>query len=112
MYNNHTIPHYPYAYLEDPIITNHNSHYYPDIEGQIYLTVGTAGAPTYLTEDYPIYVDIQKVKYGFLDIEVKDDGNTLVGKFYANDAKREGHEYDDYFEIRKQSKLLGDDNQK
>ena len=47
MYNNHTIPNFPYAYLEDPIITDYDSHYYPDFSGQIYLTVGTAGAPTY-----------------------------------------------------------------
>ena len=54
-----------------------------------------------LTEDYPPYVNIQKVKYGFLDIEVKDNGNTLVGKFYPNDAKQKENADDDYFEIRK-----------
>ena len=101
LYNNHTIEHYPFAYLEDPTITGSDSHHYTDVRGQIYLTVGTAGAPLHRTEDYPPSVNVQNVKYGFLDIEVRDNGNTLVGKFYPNDHKQVGLVYDDYFVIRK-----------
>jgi hypothetical protein len=103
LYNNHTIPHYPFAFLEDPTITDYKPDRYKDIKGQLFLTVGTAGAPIHRIEDYPPYVNVQMLKYGFLDIEVRDNDNTLVGKFIPNDLnqKQVKELYEDYFVIQK-----------
>jgi hypothetical protein len=71
---------------EDPIITSEDSSNYPNIDGLVIATVGTAGAtPTVLATDSEYraidYTDL----YGFLNVEVSSDGNTLVGTFYDND---------------------------
>jgi hypothetical protein len=93
---------YPLNYNSDspsnPIETDNNTNRYNDPSGQIYATVGTGGVD--LTDD-PLFDDgkalydfkgkasfvvTQFKGYGFLNIDVVNNGAMLDAKFYANDG--------------------------
>ena len=82
---------YPIIYnntnSENPIITdtNNNNNYY-DPKGMIFGTVGTGGESLYPLTGQAPYVATQYVRFGFLNVDVINDGTTLSGKFFANDG--------------------------
>jgi hypothetical protein len=68
-----------------PIITNHSQSEYPPTDGIVFLTVGTAGDELDPVKERPNFYVIQDSKFGFLNVEIKNNGKTLVGTFHAND---------------------------
>ena len=71
-----------------PIITNHSQSDYSDKDnGIIFLTVGTAGDELDPVEERPDFYAFQESKFGFLEIEIENDGKKLVGQFHTNDGK-------------------------
>ena len=71
-----------------PIITNPSrSDYSNKDNGIIFLTVGTAGDELNTVKEKPYYYVFQVSKYGFLEIELENNGKTLVGQFHTNDDK-------------------------
>jgi hypothetical protein len=95
-HNHHYQRSYPISYNNDnpknPIITednnnnnnNNNNNYYNDPKGQIFVTVGTGGASLYPFTGQAPYVANQYAIFGFLNVDVINDGTTLKGKFYSN----------------------------
>ena len=82
---------YPIIYNNDdpknPIITDDNNNKnYNDPEGQIFATVGTGGAEIYPLTGQTDYVATQYEGFGFLNVDVINNGVTLDGKFYANNG--------------------------
>jgi hypothetical protein len=81
-------------YIDDPKSINrlHN----PD--GIIFLTVGTAGDELQDIIDKEDYYIIQdNDEYGFLNLKLKNNGKTIIGKFHSNGDD----EIIDHFEINK-----------
>ena len=71
-----------------PIITNNSQSDYLDKDnGIIFLTVGTAGDELDPVKERPNFYVLQESKFGFLEIEVKNDGKRLVGQFHTNGGK-------------------------
>src|ERR687898_348257 len=71
-----------------PIITNPSqSDYLNKDNGIIFLTVGTAGDELDPVKERPNFYVLQESKFGFLEIEVKNDGKRLVGQFHTNGGK-------------------------
>jgi hypothetical protein len=69
-----------------PIIAVQQQWRYPPTNGIIFLTVGTAGDELDpVTERHSFYA-IQESKFGFLNIRIQNNGNTLVGEFLTNDG--------------------------
>jgi Calcineurin-like phosphoesterase len=91
---------YPILYNEDyeeetnkkvepkPIITNHSQSDYSDKDnGIIFLTVGTAGDELDPVKEKHRYYVIQDSKFGFLNIDIENNGKILVGQFHTNDGQ-------------------------
>jgi hypothetical protein len=86
---------YPIKYDSDtpisPIMTDRNENTYTNPEGQIFLTVGTAGASLHSLNGNkaPYLIIAQDEVYGFLNVDIANNNNdrttTLVGTFYSND---------------------------
>ena len=69
-----------------PIIAVHQQTKYPPTNGIIFLTVGTAGDELDpVTENHYFYA-VQESKFGFLNIKIQNNGDTLVGEFLTNDG--------------------------
>ena len=84
---------------EEPIIANKNESNYnfntdnPDNpHGIIFATVGTAGGELNLFEGKAPYIAKQYRGFGFLNIDLVSDGNSLNGTFIANN----GTSYDEF----------------
>ena len=81
---------YPIIYNNDnstnPIITDTNKNNYYDPKGMVFGTIGTAGAELYPLTGQAPYTATQYVGFGFLNVDVINDGTTLSGKFIANDG--------------------------
>jgi hypothetical protein len=87
---------YPMKYNKDnpdhPIIittdktssNNNNKNSYINPEGEIFVTVGTGGAPLFSLEGKASYIATQHLGYGFLNVDVINNGKTLSAKFYEN----------------------------
>ena len=60
---------------------------YENTNGIIYLTVGTAGDELQQIKEKKDYYVIQKEKYGFLNLKIENNGNTIVGEFRTNNDK-------------------------
>jgi predicted MPP superfamily phosphohydrolase len=70
-----------------PIITNNSQSNYLDKDnGIIFLTVGTAGDELDPVKEKHKHYVTQESKFGFLEVEIENDGKTLVGQFHANDG--------------------------
>ena len=101
---------YPIKYDSDtpisPIITDRNRNTYTNPEGQIFLTIGTAGASLHSLNGNkaPYLITAQDEVYGFLNVDVTMDNNggttVPVGTFYSNDDGASG-EMTDQFTITK-----------
>ena len=70
-----------------PVITTTEKSNYTHPTGQIYITVGTGGAPLQTSlKGQAMYIAIQDATtHGILDLEIIENGQRLVGTFYAND---------------------------
>jgi hypothetical protein len=64
------------------VVTSDEPSIYGDYEGQIYLTIGTGGKSLYSFYDISGYSIRQIVKYGFVNIDVVDNGSKLIVRFY------------------------------
>jgi predicted MPP superfamily phosphohydrolase len=80
MYNNRT--------TAGPIITENEKTSYLNPKGQIFATVGTGGVPEIhnFTGARTNFTASQFNAFGFLNIDVIDNGTQLVGRFYDNDG--------------------------
>ena len=70
-----------------PIITNSSKTYYNNPDGIIFLTVGTAGDKLDSVNESSNYYVIQESQFGFLNIQIENNGKTLIGEFQTNDGK-------------------------
>ena len=86
-----------------PIITDSHINNYSNPEGQIFVTVGTAGRGTYdFLAKHP-YMVRQYTGDGFLNVDVIDNGQTFSATFYSN---LEGIK--DQFSITKNGSIAAD----
>ena len=69
-----------------PIITDPHTNNYSNPEGQIFVTVGTGGEKSHFFLAKEPYMVTQYVGYGFLNIDVIDNGQTFNATFYSNDG--------------------------
>ena len=69
-----------------PIIAVQQQSKYPPTNGIIFLTVGTAGDELDPVNENPYFYAVQESKFGFLNIKIQNNGNTLVGEFLTNDG--------------------------
>jgi hypothetical protein len=71
----------------NPIITDTNTINYNDPQGEIYSIVGTGGVNFHsLSGKSPFTVSQQAIRFGHLNIDIVNNGTTLVGKFIPNSA--------------------------
>ncbi|MDX1373100.1 MAG: hypothetical protein R3321_11550, partial [Nitrososphaeraceae archaeon] len=59
--------------------------HYRDIDGIIFLTVGTGGDDLHDIDNHEDYYAVQDEEHGFLNLQVENNGKTIVGKFHSND---------------------------
>ena len=86
-----------------PIITDAHTNNYSNLEGQIFVIVGTGGATSYYFVEKEPYMVTQYVGSGFLNIDVTHNGQTFNVTFYSNS---EGIK--DQFSIRKNGSTSAD----
>ena len=67
-----------------PIITNAHVDSYDEPNAPIFTTVGTAGAEQYNFTGQAPYIVKQFDRFGFLNVNVADNGTKMVGTFYDN----------------------------
>jgi hypothetical protein len=82
---------YPLKYnpsnSSNPIITDTNKNNYNDPEGEIFAIVGTGGINFHGLTGQASYVVTQHASsFGFLNVDVINNGTTFSAKFYANDG--------------------------
>lgn len=71
----------------NPIITDTNTINYNDPQGEIYSIVGTGGVNFHsLSGKSPFTVSQQAIRFGHLNIDIVNNGTTLVGNFIPNSA--------------------------
>jgi predicted phosphodiesterase len=80
---------YPLSYNPEksssPIVTDrHTRDYDSDLNGQIFLTVGTAGEDLYNFTNKAPFVITQFLRHGFLNVDITDNGSNLTATFYEN----------------------------
>lgn len=79
---------YPILYNEEnpktPLIINNGSSFYSSSDGTMFVDVGTGGDKLHEDLNYPPFLAIQKKSFGFLNVEMKNNGTTLVGKFISD----------------------------
>jgi hypothetical protein len=82
---------YPIKYDSDspssPIRSSTNSYNYDDPIGQIFVTVGTGGINFHGLSGKASFVKYQQDdRFGALDLSIENNGATLAGRYYTNDA--------------------------
>ena len=86
--------------VPQPIVTDDSSSYYENPDGIIFLTVGTAGDELAQIKEFEDYFVIQQDDvYGFLNLDLENNGKSLVGDFHSNNDD----EIIDHFELTKTS---------
>ena len=83
---------YPLSYNKinssQPIINDNGKTEYISPKGMFQIVVGTGGIDfDRFTNQEPFIVFQQDSSYGFLNVDVADNGNVLIGKYYSNDGK-------------------------
>lgn len=76
---------YNNANSSSPIITDTNTNNYSNPEGQIFVTVGTGGEDSHFFLAKEPYMVRQYTGYGFLNIDVTDNGQIFNATFYSDD---------------------------
>ena len=71
------------------IIYNNDKYYHP--QGIIFNTVGTSGAEAYPLTEQASYIVTQYVGFGFLNIDIMNNRETLSRIFYVNDGTIKDH---------------------
>jgi hypothetical protein len=108
--NHNYLRSYPIKYnntnSSDPMITDTNTNNYSNPEGQIFVTAGTAGAVSHFFLAKAPYVVFQHTGYGFLNIDVTDNGQTFNATFYSN----EDGDMKDQFSITKNGSVTAGTN--
>ncbi len=66
----------------NPIITDRNDSIYHKPKGEIFKVVGTGGAHQYNLLGKSPYITNQFQRFGFLNIDIGQNGTKLVGTFY------------------------------
>jgi hypothetical protein len=79
----------PLSYNNDnptyPVVMNNNNNEYKNNDGIIFVTAGTAGDELHkIAHSLPYYV-IQERQFGFLNFDLTNRGQTLVGTFHDTD---------------------------
>jgi predicted phosphodiesterase len=97
---------YNNANSSSPIITDVHTNNYSNPEGQIFVTAGTGGRSSYGFLAKEPYMVTQYVGYGFLNIDVIDNGQTFNATFYSNDDG----DMKDQFSITKNGSASADTN--
>jgi hypothetical protein len=67
-----------------PIVTDTHTNNYSNPEGQIFVTVGTGGRGSYNFLSKEPYMVHQYTGYGFLNVDVIDNGQKFNATFYSN----------------------------
>ena len=79
----------PISYNQDnpihPVVMDQSNNEYTNNEGIIFVTVGTAGDELHDIAYSPPYYVIQKEQFGFLNFDLTNRGQTLVGTFHDTD---------------------------
>ena len=79
----------PLSYNNDnpiyPVVMNNNNNEYRNQNGIIFVTAGTAGDELHDIDYLLPYYVIQEKIHGFLNFEMKNNGQTLVGTFHDTD---------------------------
>jgi hypothetical protein len=92
---------YPIKYNEkdssNPIIADNNEGEYNNPDGTLFAVIGTAGADLHNFTGQAPYVVEQFQRFGFLDVNITDDGRIMKGTFYEN---RDGAEKDHFTIIK------------
>src|SRR5215213_10806261 len=71
----------------NPIITNNNINNYNDPEGQIHAIVGTGGINFHSLDGKSSFIVYQQSnKFGYLNIDIQNNGTNLIGKFISNEG--------------------------
>src|SRR6266498_2997342 len=83
-----------------PIITDRNNSVYINPDGTIFMIVGTAGADQYKLLGKSPYIITQFQRYGFVNIDVVDNGTRLIGTFYDS---LDGNVKDNFTIIKRRS---------
>ena len=103
----------PLSYNNDnptyPVVMDNINYEYKDKDGIIFLTAGTAGDELHNIDYLLPYYVIQERNFGFLNFDLRNNGQTLVGTFY--DTENLG--IVDEFEISKDrpgNKIYSDEN--
>ncbi|HET9774528.1 MAG TPA: metallophosphoesterase, partial [Nitrososphaeraceae archaeon] len=83
---------YPLSYNKinssQPIINDNNKTEYISPNGMFQIVVGTGGIDfDRFTNQEPYIAYQQDSSYGFLNVDVADNGNALIGKYYSNDGQ-------------------------
>jgi 3',5'-cyclic AMP phosphodiesterase CpdA len=65
---------------------NDSNYEYVSGRGQIFATVGTAGARPDIPKVKAPYIAVQHNGFGFLNIDIMNNGTKLNAKFYSNDG--------------------------
>jgi Calcineurin-like phosphoesterase len=74
-----------------PIITDDHTNNYSNPEGQIFVTVGTGGAPYHFFLANAPYMVYHYIGFGFLNIDVINNGRLFNATFYSNDGSIKDH---------------------
>jgi len=70
-----------------PIKACSNSNTYGNCQGQIFATVGTGGVNIHALSGKSSFVAFQQDdRFGALDLNIENNGDTLAGRYYTNDG--------------------------
>jgi hypothetical protein len=68
-------------------VSNEMNNYYNDLAGPIFVTVGTGGKELYpLADQLPYIVNQTDSSFGFLNVDVTNNGTKLSAKFLSNNG--------------------------
>ena len=85
-----------------PIKTCSNTNTYGNCEGQIYVDVGTGGVNFHGLSGKASWVVYQQDdRFGALDLNIENNGDTLTGRYYTNDGVQR-----DFFKLTKSATAL------
>jgi Calcineurin-like phosphoesterase len=88
-----------------PIITDGHTNNYFNPDGQIFVTIGTAGGNNHFFLGKAPFTVYHYSEHGFLNIDVIDNGQTFNATFHSNDGRIK-----DQFSITKKDTTTADNN--
>ena len=66
--------------------TRNNAYVYEDPEGPIFVIAGTGGRTLHSLYDQAYFTAQQLEDHGFLELQIKNNGKSLVGEFVSNEG--------------------------